>query len=124
MKKKLIVLGAGLLAMGSVFATELSASPIMQAEVAVSVQDIDLADLNYEKADVNALPDAIKQAVVKLEESGATIQEISVAKTAEEVKVFRVTLSRNDETNLVYLDESGQVLLQTVAKIEKSEEQE
>ncbi len=75
MKKNLMFLAVGLLAIGSVFAAELNNSPVAKAEVAVSAQDVDFSALEYAKTDMEALPDAVKQAVAKLGEAGANLKE-------------------------------------------------
>ncbi len=64
MKKNLMFLAVGLLAMGSVFAAELNDSPVAKAEVAVSAQDVDFSALEYAKVDATVLPDAVKKKAV------------------------------------------------------------
>ncbi len=110
MKKNLMFLAVGLLAIGSVFAAELNDSPVTKAEVAVSAQDVDFSALEYAKTDAAALPDAVKNAVTKLEEAGAKMRWASAAKTEEGVKVFKVTFSKDDATQVLYFGESGEIL--------------
>ncbi len=109
MKKNLMFLAVGLLAIGSVFAAELNNSPVAKAEVAVSAQD-DLSALDYDKTDVEALPEAVKQAVAKLGESGAKLKEALVGKTAEGKSVFKLMLEGSNGASEIYLDESGNIL--------------
>ncbi len=123
MKKNLMFLAIGLLAIGSVFAAELNDSPVAKVEVAVSVQDVDFSALDYAKTEVTALPDAVKQAVTKLGEAGANLKEALVGKTAEGKSVFKLMLEGNNGASEVYLDEAGNIL-QTGKKEQVVEEVE
>lgn len=122
MKKSLSILAVSLLAIGSLFAAKTNDLSVNWGqEEAVIQQDVDFSSLSFEKVDVTALPDAVKEVLKGLEGAGAKLEEAAAAKTPKGTAVFRLILAGAEKKTTVYLDEEGKALQNEAPKSEKVE---
>lgn len=125
MKKKLIVLGIGVLLGSGLYAGKLASISVNSInEITELFDEPDFSDLEFKVIKASALPETISKLVKELEELGNELEEAAVAETTEGQEVYRLFLVGFWETTKLYLNKDAEILGKEVVKIEQVPEEE